>query len=88
MVKGSVKRGFLDATVTAAQGGITRELRKVSCPVCLSMIILESITSGGDVIFCPHCEVKLIVSSFNKKPTVHSINLEQWHNIKKKLGRD
>lgn len=75
MIRRSIKKRFLNATDMDLQRDLTRRMRKVDCPVCLSIIVLEALTNEGDVIFCPHCDAKLVVSSFNRRPTVRSIDL-------------
>lgn len=75
MIRRSIKKRFLNATDMDLQGDLTKSARKVNCPVCLSVIILEAVTNEGDVIFCPHCDAKLVVSSFKRRPSVCSIDL-------------
>ncbi len=57
------------------QDDLTKRTRKADCPVCLSVIILEVVANDGDVILCPHCDAKLVVSGLNRRLTVRSIDL-------------
>lgn len=78
VIRKPFKKRFLNATEMGLPGdltNLTKRMRKVDCPVCLSVIVLEAITNEGDVIFCPHCDAKLVVSSFNRRPTVRSVDL-------------
>lgn len=75
MVRKSIKKRFLNAMEMDLQGDLTKKMRKAHCPACLSLIILEAVTNEGDVILCPYCDAKLVVSSFNRRPTVHNIEL-------------
>lgn len=75
MVRGSIRKRFLNAMAMDLQVDLTKKMRKVNCPVCLSAIILEAVTNEGDVILCPYCDAMLVVSGFNRRPTAQSINL-------------
>lgn len=80
MVRRSTKKRFSNLTLEDLHRGLTnlaKKMRKVNCPECLSVIILEFFTSEGDVILCPRCDAKLVVSSFNRRLTVHSIGVHK-----------